>query len=336
MRGADVSILPMIERCDGRFLHNGIEQDGLALMAAQGVNFVRLRVWVNPADGASGLDEVLAMAQRAKALDLGLLIDFHYSDTWADPGNQLKPRDWRDLSFAELQTAVTDHTRTVITALYAQDTPPDVVQLGNEISNGFLWPDGRLGQGYEDNWPQFAALLNAARAGVIASHPTAAQIPIMIHIDPGGDLGRSRWFFDNLVEQDVPFDQIGLSYYPWWHGSLQDLQMNMNGLAERYSKPIVVVETAYPWTLDWHDDVQNVVGLETQMHPGYPATLRGQAAFLEDLRTAVTQLPNNLGVGFFYWAPDYIATPNCGSVWENLALFNFESEALLAWNAFAP
>ena len=336
MRGVDVSILPMIEQCNGRFLQQGIAQDGLELMADQGVNFVRLRVWVNPSNGASGLAEMLSMARRTKALNLGLLIDFHYSDTWADPGNQLKPRAWRDDSFAELETAVTDHTRTVITALYDQGTPPDMVQLGNEIANGFLWPDGRLGKGYEDNWPQFAALLKAGRAGVAASFPGASQIPIMIHIESGGSLGVSRWFFDNLTSQNVPFDLIGLSYYPWWHGSLLDLQTNISGLAKTYGKPIVVVETAYPWTLAWQDETHNVVGLESQLHPGYPATVRGQAAFLIDLKTAVQQLPDGLGAGFFYWAPDYISTLDCGSVWENLALFNFESAALPAWQAFAP
>ncbi len=336
MRGVDVSILPMMEQCNGRFTQNGSEVESLAFMTAQGVNFVRLRVWVNPADGASGLDEVLGVAQRAKAHDLGLMIDFHYSDTWADPGNQTKPAAWADLTFAELQTAVTNHTRTVISALHAQGTPPDVIQLGNEITNGFLWPDGRLGAGYEDNWPQFAALLNVAQAGVAQSFPGADQIPIMIHIDSGGDLGRSRWFFDNLTAQSVPFDQIGLSFYSWWHGNFLDLQQNMAGLASRYGKPIVVVETAYPWTLAWADDVHNPVGEEGQLLTGYPATKRGQAAFVADVRTAVTQVPQNLGAGFFYWAPDYITTPDCGSLWENLALFDFAGEALPAWQAFAP
>lgn len=336
MRGVDLSFLPMIEQCNGRFTHEAVAQDALAFMAAQGVNFVRLRLWVDPADGASGLAEVLGMAQRAKALDLGLLLDFHFSDTWADPANQTKPAAWAELTFAELETAVTDHTRTAIAALHAQGTPPDVIQLGNEIANGFLWPDGRLGTGIEDNWPQFAALLNAARTGVAQSFASADQIPIMIHIETGGDLGRSRWFFDNLTAQNVPFDQIGLSFYPWWHGSLLDLQTNMNGLVSRYGKPIVVVETAYPWTLDWADELHNPVGEVGQLLSGYPATRRGQAAFVEDVRTAVTQLPQNLGAGFFYWAPDTITTPACGSAWENLALFEFTGEALPAWQAFAP
>lgn len=336
MRGVDVSSLPMIERCNGRFTNNGIEQDPLAFMAAQGVNFVRLRLWVDPADGASGLAELLTLAQRLKALELGLLLDFHFSDSWADPEHQTKPAAWAALSFAELQTAVTQHTRTAIAALHAQGTPPDVVQLGNEITGGFLWPDGRLGPGYEENWPQFAALLTAAHAGVAASFPGADQIPILLHSHTGGDLGQSRWFFDNLTVHNVPFDQIGLSFYPWWHGSLLDLQTNMNGLASRYGKPIVVVETAYPWTLDWADTLHNPVGEADQLLVGYPAIRRGQAGFVGDVRTAVTQIPQNLGAGFFYWAPEAITTPDCGSSWENLALFDFSGEALPAWQAFAP
>ncbi|MEZ4590842.1 MAG: glycosyl hydrolase 53 family protein [Chloroflexota bacterium] len=336
MRGVDVSFLPMIERCNGRFRQNQEAVDALAFMAAQGVNFVRLRLWVNPADGANGLEDVLALARRAHDLNLGLLLDFHFSDTWADPEHQTKPAAWADLPFADLQTAVTNHTRTTLAALHAQGTPPDVIQLGNEITYGFLWPDGRIGPGYEENWPQFAALLSAAQAGAAASFPGADQIPILLHLHTGGDLGQSRWFFDHLTAQNVPFDQIGLSFYPWWHGSLLDLQTNMNGLASRYGKPIVVVETAYPWTLDWADLVHNPVGEADQLLVGYPATRRGQAGFLLDVRTAVSQLPQNLGAGFFYWAPEAITTPACGSSWENLALFDFAGEALPAWQAFAP
>lgn len=336
MRGVDVSILPMIERCNGRFYHNNIAQDGLEFMAAQGVNFIRLRVWVHPANGASGLDEVLSMAQRAKSLNLGVLIDFHYSDSWADPSQQTKPAAWADLSGTSLETAVTDHTRTVITALYQQGTPPDIVQLGNEITNGILWPDGRLSEGNEENWSQFAALLRAGSTGVASSFPNADQIPIMLHIDSGGNQAVSHWFFDHIEEENVLYDMIGLSFYPWWHGSLEDLQNNMTMLVERYDKPIVVVETAYPWTLSWQDDTHNLVGLDSQLHIGYPASVDGQAAFLGDLKTAVQQLPNNLGAGFFYWAPDYISTSACGSVWENLALFDFNGESLPAWHIFAP
>ncbi|MCA9918054.1 MAG: glycosyl hydrolase 53 family protein [Anaerolineales bacterium] len=336
MRGVDVSFLPMIEQCNGRFTQNHEAVDALAFMAAQGVNFVRLRLWVNPADGANGLEDVLALAQRAHDLDLGLLLDFHFSDTWADPEHQTKPTAWADLPFADLQTAVTNHTRTTLVALHDQGTAPDVIQLGNEITNGFLWPDGRIGPGYEDNWQQFADLLKAAHVGVAQSFPGADRIPIMIHSHTGGDWETSSWFFDNLLAQNVPFDQIGLSFYPWWHGSLLDLQTNLDGLAARFGKPIVVVETAYPWTLDWADDVHNPVGEAGQLLPGYPASEQGQLTFLWDVRTAVTQLPHNLGAGFFYWAPDAITAPDCGSVWENVALFDFAGEALPGWQAFAP
>ena len=184
------------------------------------------------------------------------------------------------------------------------------------------------------NWPQLATLLKAGIAGARDSLSGGEQIAIVLHIDTGGNNVTSRWFFDHVVAQQVPFDLIGLSYYPWWQGTLGDLQANVNDLAVRYGKPIVLAETAYPWTLAWADNTPNLVGSTDQLLAGYPASVAGQRAFLMAVQNVVRQIPNGLGRGFFYWAPEAISTPGFGSVWENVALFDFQGRALDSLAAF--
>lgn len=329
--GVDVSFLPQLEAAGAQFFADGVPQDALAIFAAYGVNSVRLRVWVDPADGHSGADDMLALARRAHALDMALLLNLHYSDTWADPGNQAKPAAWMNLDGAELETAVYAYTYDLVAALQAQGTPPHMVQIGNEISPGFLWDEGRVGGRYDDNWPQFAALLQAGIAGVQDALGPANQAQIMIHLDAGGDNAVCRWFLDNLQAQGVLFDLLGLTYYPWWQGSLDDLGANLDDLSERYPYEIILVETAYPWTLAWQDETHNLVGLEEQLLPGYPATPAGQASFLRDVRDIVQAAPQ--GGGIYYWAPEAIAVPGFGSFWENVALFDFDGQALPALEA---
>ncbi len=158
----------------------------------------------------------------------------------------------------------------------------------------------------------------------------------MIHIDRGGDFNGAKWFFDNLHSQNVPYDIIGLSYYPWWHGSLSNMESNVNQLAALYKKPILIAETAYPWTLNWNDNVTNIVGSSSQLLPGYPATLIGQQSYLNQIFSIVRNIPYQLGIGVFYWEPDYISIPGVGSPWENLAMFDFQGNALASMSAFEP
>jgi len=331
--GVDASFLPQLEAAGAHFfagsnITDGTAQDALAIFAAHGVNSVRLRVWVNPADGHNGTAETLALARRIHALDMALLLDLHYSDTWADPGHQAKPAAWMDMDGAELETAVYTYTFNLITAFKAQGTLPHIVQIGNEISPGFLWNEGRVGDGYENNWPQFAALLQAGIAGVQDALEPADRVQIMLHLDAGGNNAVCRWFLDNLQAQGVTFDVLGLTYYPWWQGSLDDLAANLQDLSRRYPQEIVLVETAYPWTLDWQDDTHNLVGLAEQLLPGYPATPAGQAAFLRDVLAIVRAAPQ--GKGMYYWAPEAIVAPGFGSFWENVALFDSNGHALPA------
>jgi arabinogalactan endo-1,4-beta-galactosidase len=334
--GADISSLLKSEDLGGVYRdEHGISGDALQILQDHGVNYIRLRVWVNPADGYNDKAQILHMARRIKDHRLKLLVDFHYSDAWADPGKQFKPATWRDYSFAQLVQAVYDHTYEVCYGLQAQGTPADMVQVGNEINNGLLWPDGKTPQ-----WDNLAALLKSGCEAVKASHrPTT----VMLHLAEGGDNAGTRRWFDHVLARSVQFEVIGLSHYTYWHGSLADLQCNLNDLTARYQKDVVIAETAYPFTLAEADSQKNVVHSASQLTHGYAATETGQAAMLRDVMTVVRAVPDGRGLGIFYWEPTWTAVPGngwdpadsaSGNEWENQALFNFDHRPTAALNEF--
>jgi arabinogalactan endo-1,4-beta-galactosidase len=182
------------------------------------------------------------------------------------------------------------------------------------------------------HWAALTAVLRAAAAGVHAACPAAR---VVVHLAAGGDRAACVRTLDRLVAAHVPFDVIGLSYYPWWHGSLEALRANMTALAGRYQRDVMVVETAYPWTLGWFDSERNLVGSPGQLLPGFPATPAGQAAFARALRRVVEDVPEGRGAGVWWWEPAWIAAPRGGSPWENCALFDSSGAALPALRAFA-
>lgn len=335
IRGVDISFTPQIEDLGGKYKLNGVEKDVLDIFKENGANYVRLRLWHTPKDGYCGLAKTIAYAQRVKAKGLKFLLDIHYSDTWADPGHQTKPIAWAGISYGALKDSVYSYTKYVIEALKNQNAPPDMVQIGNEITSGMLWPDGRVGGSGDQTqaWKQFGELV---KQGILGVKDAAGSVPIktIIHIDQGGKNSVCRWFFDNLIAQGVQFDLIGLSYYPWWHGSLTQVKDNLNDLSTRYNKDIVIAETAYPWTLQYADNVGNIVGSSSQLQPGYPATVKGQKDFLIALSKLIKDTNNKKGIGFFYWEPGYISVPPIGSPWENCATFDFNGEALNSLIAF--
>jgi len=334
MNGVDASYLQQIEDAGGLYYQNGAAKDALQIFKDHGINTIRLRLWVAPMIGYNDLGHTLTMAKRVKDLGLGLMIDFHYSDTWADPGKQYKPAAWSSLSGEELQKAVHDYTFQVIEALKKQGTLPDTVQIGNEITPGMLWDDGRVGGAYESNWPQFTALLKAGITGVQDALDKGEKVGIVLHVDQGANNSTCRWFFDNIVAQEVPFDYIGLSYYPWWHGNMTDLKNNLNDLATRYHKPILIVETAYPWSLENNDNMGNLVGPLEELLPEFPASVEGQRDFLLKEIEILQDVPEGLGMGIFYWAADDITSPHFGSVFENAATFDFEGNVLESLKVF--
>lgn len=332
--GADVSSLPKSEDKGGRYYSEaGTPGDALHILADHGVNYIRLKVWVNPVDGYNDKAHILQMAQRLAPLNLKLLVDFHYSDAWADPGKQHKPLAWQGLNFEQLTQAVYDHTFDVCDALQARGTLPDMVQVGNEIRVGMLWPDGNTA-----DWDKLAALLTAGARAVKACSPATR---VMLHLDEGGDNDLYRTWFDNAIERDVPFEVIGLSYYPYWHGTMQALEKNLNDLAVRYKKDLIIVETAFPFTPEDDDGFANLIS--TQIVPGYSFTPAGQAKFLTDLLGLVRGVPGGHGLGIFYWEPTWVAVPGngwdpadpaSGNGWENQALFDFKHRALPALSVF--
>jgi len=242
MLGADISFLPQLEDRGMTFSDNGVARDPILILRDHGFNYVRLRIFNDPARdsgyspgrGFCDLQHTLQMAKRVKAAGMKLLLDFHYSDTWADPGKQYKPAAWRNLSFADLKKALFDYTVEVVTALKRQGTVPDMVQVGNEINHGLVWPEGSIM--HPDS---MAALISAGVAGVKSVDPA---IVIMLHIALGGQHDEAVFFLDQVLARKVPFDVIGLSYYPQWHGTVADLQANMNELLKRYGKSVIVAE----------------------------------------------------------------------------------------------
>ncbi|MEV1024808.1 glycosyl hydrolase 53 family protein [Streptomyces sp. NPDC050264] len=323
--GADVSSLKKNEDCGAVYRNaSGASADALAVLAGAGMDHARLRVWVDPADGYCDRTRTLAMAKRVKAAGLELLVDFHYSDTWTDPGAQTVPAAWAGHSYAQLKKDVYDHTYDVLRALKAQGTTADMVQIGNELNGGMLWPTGST-----SNWAQLAGLLTA---GADAAKAVSAGTRVALHLANGGDNSLYRTWFDKAVSYGVPFDVIGLSFYGYWHGALSDLQANLDDLAARHGKPLYVAETAYPFTLDGDDTWENVIDLQSELVPGYAATEAGQAAWFRDLLNVVEAVPNGLGLGAYWWDATWTAAagngwdpadPSTGNAWENQALFDY-------------
>ena len=334
--GADISSLKKSEDKGGIYLDSkGNQADAVKILREHGMNYARIRVWVDSPDGYHGKAQLLELAKRLKAQNIKLLVDFHYADTWADPGKQPKPEAWKDLDFDDLKKAVYDHTYDVCSALKAQGTPPDMVQVGNEIPNGMLWPDGKTDKGFEN----LALLL---KEGYRATKDCSASTRVMLHLDNGGNNDMYRWWFDNIIEQEVPFDLIGVSYYPYWHGTLGDLQNNLNDIALRYDKDIVIVETAYAFTPEENDFHENIIRFQDR--PGYPFTPEGQAKMLADIMTITRAVPNGRGLGIMWWDATWTAVAgngwdpartSSGNGWENQALFDYENRPLPAMNLFA-
>lgn len=320
-RGADFSYVPEIEAKGVSFLNNGLVEDPLQTFTSFGGNTIRLRLWHRPVGGHSGLEEVKAYAGRVKSKGLKVWISVHFSDSWADPAKQTKPMAWNGLSFAVLKDSVAAYMGKV-----AAEIKPDILQIGNETNDGFLWPEGKLSVNAGNSLALFQAAITAARSQSPASK-------IMLHY--AGITG-ADWFFNTCKNLD--FDYIGISYYPIWHGkNLDNLQATMTTLVQTYGKKVLIAETSYPFTLQWKDWTNNVVGLENQILPSYPATPEGQHQYLIRLKNLVKATPG--GLGFCYWGGEWIAfkgpQSTTGSTWENQALWNFERNALPALSAFS-
>jgi len=321
IRGADMSYLPLIESEGTIFKKNGVSENALITLKNTGCNTIRIRIWKNPSDNHSGLAEVKALALRVKQAGMKVWLTIHYSDTWADPGNQTTPSDWTSLSFANLKTAVSNYTTLLMTEIQ-----PDIIQIGNEINTGFLWPQGHL----INNESQCLQLIAAASAAIRSQSTTTK---IMIHY--AGIGSGATWFFNKM--SSINYDYIGLSYYPVWHGKiLSDLNATITSLGQTHNKKVIIAETAYPFTLNWNDWTNNIVGQNDQLITTYQASNEGQKNFVLAIKDLVKQ--NSNGLGFCYWGAEWIAfrglNATNGSSWENQALWDFNNNALPVMDAF--
>ena len=345
VRGVDLSGVPKNEEHGAVYTTpDGAEPvDPVELMGRSGASLGRLRVWVDPADGYCTPERTVGMARRIRDAGMDVLVDFHYSDTWTDPGAQHVPAAWVQHDPQQLENAVAEHTRSTLTLLRDAGVDVAMVQVGNEINPGMLWPHGQTWDvdpedGVEGaQWENLARFLRAG-AGAVAEVFPAAEV--MLHLTNLQDgIEGLTWWLDEAVSREVPLDVIGLSYYPYWHGTLADLQEAVTTLGTRYERDVIVVETAYPFTLE--DDPRapfpNIVDAETDLPEGYPPTPDGQAAFFRAVQDVTVAAEGRRGRGVVYWEPAWTAVegagwdpedPSSGNAWENQAMFDFSGAAL--------
>jgi arabinogalactan endo-1,4-beta-galactosidase len=355
-------MLAEIEKNGGVFYDdNGVKTDCLKILKQHGVNYVRLRIWNNPVYTVDVLDDsgnvlyaagtslgggnntkevTIQLAKRAKKLGMKVLLDFHYSDWWADPGKQNKPAAWEGLTTEELQLALYNYTKDVLIGMKKANATPDMVQIGNEVNGGMVWPDGKTWTESTDTtiggYDGFANLLKQGSKAV--REVCGKKTKIVIHLSNGGNSSLYVRVFDQLISRNVDFDVIGLSYYPYWHGTLDQLTANMTNISQKYNKELIIAETAYAYTLENGDELGNIFSENNIKAGGYKATIQGQATAIRNIMDAVSTVDGGLGV--FYWEPDWIPVDGVGwktgegNAWDNQAMFDFNGKALPSLDVF--
>jgi arabinogalactan endo-1,4-beta-galactosidase len=360
IKGVDISTLLEVEENGGVFYNEkGKEEDCLKILKDNGVNYVRLRLWNNPVftedqldedgnveyyageymgGGNNDLETTLLLAKRAKKLNMKIYLDFHYSDWWADPGKQNIPAEWEDLSVDELKIKVYEYTKEVLEIMDENGVLPDMVQIGNEVNGGILWPYGKTWYEEDDTeiggYDGFVELLSQ---GINATREVCGEdTKVVIHVANGGNNDLFVYVFDELTERNLDFDVIGISYYPIWHGTLDDLKYNMEDLSERYGKELAVVETGYANTLEDDDGWENFFVESSVDTGGYKATVQGQASAIRDIMEVVSDTEGGLGI--FYWEPAWISGVGWkvgeGNPWENMTFFDYDGKVLPSIKVF--
>ena len=305
-KGADMSWVTEMESANKKFYNSsGIETECFALMKSLGMNTIRLRVWVNPSPTWNNAADVVAKAVRAKNLGLRVMIDFHYSDSWADPGQQNKPAAWNTLSFTDLKTALATHTTDVLIQIKNAGVTPEWVQIGNETNNGLLWPDGKA----STSMSNYAQLINA---GYNAVKNVFTNAKVIVHVSNGWDNSLFTWNIGGLISNGAQFDVIGMSLYPsyvvaGWATANQQCLINMNDMVSKYNKEVMIVEVGMPW--DSQTDCKN---------------------FLTDIIAKTKSVTNNKGIGVLYWEPQSYGN------WKGYTLGAFDNvgKPTIAMDAF--
>ncbi len=344
--GVDVSSILEVEAAGGVFYDtDGTEKDIFEILAAHGINTVRIRLWNDPYDedgnsfggGGNDLETDLEIARRATAAGLNICLDFHYSDFWADPSKQTIPREWADYTSDELRQVVYDYTYEVLEAFAAEGCLPVMVQTGNEINNGFLYPNGSTAT-YE------AIYLASAMSAV---KDIDDSILTVVHLANGATYSTISGIIDQLEALDVSFDVIGLSYYSYWHGSIDDFADCVTQLDANYDYKICVMEYSYGYTDDYNENSVNLMSSDDEEDGGYCVSVQGQASYIHDVNEVVASVDS--GIGSFYWEPAWLPLAGTswateyahsyleeqgdgggeGTVsWANQALFDFDGYAL--------
>ena len=323
--GADLSYVNEMEDCGAIFknLNNAVE-DPYKIFYDAGAKIIRVRLWHNPKwTNYSNLEDVKKSISRAKTLGMKILLDFHYSDTWADPGKQIIPKEWEDLLNDQnaLGQKVYSYTKSVLNELISENLTPDIVQIGNEINTMILQEENNH---KKMDWDRNAFLINN---GISAVRDLEKGIEVMLHIAQPENA--SWWFNEASANGITDFDWIGLSYYPKWSTiNIDDIDLEVKSLIEKFNKRLMVVETAYPFTLEWKDDASNILG-EDSLISNFPASVDGQYNYLQYLKS---KLISGGAEGLIYWEPAWVSTGcktlwGTGSHWENSTLFNFENKA---------
>lgn len=360
LTGVDISSLEETEKKGGMFFDRGIRVDPLECMTFYGANAARLRLWLDPYDenavayegGTCDLQCVIHLAKRAKKLGMKLLLDIHYSDFWCDPQRQLIPKSWRGQSTQQLCTSVYDYTAGILKEMESSGVSPEMVQVGNEITNGFLWPNGRLTGGTERRG--FDDLARLLKSGIRAVKDSS-DAKTVLHLESSGDVALWQNWLDNIFSRDVDCDIIGASYYPYWHGDMHMLRENLNNCIRRYDRDVLVVETSYPFTCEHYapgPDQQKLCISSDVCADGRKAPFElspeGQRSFLQGIKKLVCSLEGGRGLGIFWWEPAWIPArgtrwasesaleycgeqgKNTGNEWSNQCLFNYDGNALPA------
>ncbi|QSO47418.1 glycosyl hydrolase 53 family protein [Alicyclobacillus mengziensis] len=350
--GADVSELYALEQANKKFYtSNGLQENCLRILKNHGVNWIRIRLWNDPTNalgqplggGDNNLATDISIAKQAKALGLKVFLDFMYSDFWADPGEQNKPKAWANDHGTALENDVYNFTYNTLETMKHDGVLPNMVQIGNEINNGILWPDG-------ESAAAAAPFLQKAADAVRSADPNAnnpnKKIKIVLHLagDSSGSVGTFTSDLNTWTtgSTKVNFDVIGISYYPYYDGTMAQDANILDTLANTYHKPVIVAENSTGWTLAQAkgNNIPNTFNQSLAETAGYTPTPQGQAEEIRDVINNVANVPNDMGLGMFYWGSDWLPgnttgwTAGQGSSWSNQALFDFSGRALPSMNVF--
>lgn len=343
--GADLSTLQQYENAGVKFFdsENNEISDLLKFFCDKNLDCVRLRVWVNPELSEENLsktdycnlENTIKIAKRVKSLGMKVLIDFHYSDYWADPAQQNIPKKWQEKissknendAKTELQKILFNYTTEALQKFKDENIQVDFVQIGNEITNGILFPYGTIKEKGSDV-QKFSDLASILKEGINATRKIFPESKIILHIDSSGDLNRCLWWFSCAEKSNLDYDIIGLSYYSLWHGTdLAKLETCVKTLSQKFDKSVFIVETAYPFTLGWKDNLSNLYGMTNQLIEGFEASPQGQKSYFEELCSIMKSSVKNHLSAVFWWEPTCTAQENLGlpTTIENLTWFDFEN-----------